>query len=210
MARRRPASRRRRDTDDALEDRTEAALRPGPRFRGRGRDRGRRLLPRRLDRGSAGRAARPEPRRGAGLLSSSYDLFRVEGYTIRKFFGDDPEVRIGDSFRRPVRRARRAVRSSRTKSTKGDITAIGWGGGADRRPLPRRAQVLGDQRRGAPRLLPVARARQERHRPPGLRRRIHAVDSDHGGAHARLPCPRSTGWNGDRTCSSCRARFRPS
>jgi hypothetical protein len=30
----------------------------------------------------------------------SYDLFEVEEYTLRKFFADDPSLRVGDSFRR--------------------------------------------------------------------------------------------------------------
>lgn len=74
----------------------------------------------------AGLRDRSEMWRGPPL--SSYDLFRVEGYTIRKFFGDDPEVRIGDSFRR--RFDAHVERFDIPHQVhEGDITAIGWGGG---------------------------------------------------------------------------------
>jgi hypothetical protein len=59
---------------------------------------------------------------------SSYDLFRVEGYTIRKFFGDDPGVRIGDSFRRRFN-ANVERFDVPHEVHEGDITAIGWAGG---------------------------------------------------------------------------------
>ena len=51
----------------------------------------------------AGIRDRAEKWRGPPL--ESYDLFRVEGYTITKFFADDPSVRIGDSFREQIGRA---------------------------------------------------------------------------------------------------------
>ena len=64
----------------------------------------------------------------AGPPLSSYDLFRVEGYTIRKFFGDDPAVRIGDSFR-PRFDANVKRFDLPHEVHEGDITAIGWSGG---------------------------------------------------------------------------------
>lgn len=45
----------------------------------------------------AGVRDRPEP--WAGPPVASYDLFRVEAYTISKFFADEPSVQVGDSFR---------------------------------------------------------------------------------------------------------------
>jgi len=74
----------------------------------------------------AGIRDRAEKWRGPPL--ESYDLFRVEGYTIAKFFGDDPSVRIGDSFRE-----RFDANVGRFDVPhvvhEGDITEIGWSGG---------------------------------------------------------------------------------
>jgi hypothetical protein len=70
---------------------------------------------------------RDRERPWAGPPVASYDLFRVEGYTIRKFFADDPHVRIGDSFRP---RFDRAVAGFDVPHDvhEGDITEIGWSG----------------------------------------------------------------------------------
>jgi len=75
----------------------------------------------------AGVRDRPEPWRGEPV--ASYDLFRVEEYTIEKFFRDAPTVRRGDSFRGRFDAnvlgfdVPHVVRE-------GDITQIGWSGGA--------------------------------------------------------------------------------
>src|SRR6266566_4499295 len=45
----------------------------------------------------AGVRDRGEPWRGPPV--ASYDLFRVEGYTMPMFFEDDPSIRVDDSFR---------------------------------------------------------------------------------------------------------------
>src|SRR5207248_5260678 len=39
---------------------------------------------------------RDRPQTWSGPPIASYDLFRVEAYTVGKFFGDDPSVRVGD------------------------------------------------------------------------------------------------------------------
>jgi hypothetical protein len=74
----------------------------------------------------AGVQDRPDLWSGPPL--ESYDLFRVEAYTIPKFFADDPSMRAGKSFRR-----RFDANVSRFDVPhvvhEGDITEIGWSGG---------------------------------------------------------------------------------
>jgi hypothetical protein len=66
--------------------------------------------------------------RWAGPPVASYDLFRVEAYTLPKFFADDPSVAVGDSFRD---RFDANVASFDVPHVvhEGDITQIGWPGG---------------------------------------------------------------------------------
>jgi hypothetical protein len=71
---------------------------------------------------------RDRPQRWQGPLVASYDLFRVEAYTIRKFFSDDPTIRVGDSFR-PQFDANVARFDVPHVVHEGDIAAIGWSGG---------------------------------------------------------------------------------
>ena len=68
---------------------------------------------------------RPEPWRGPAV--ASYDLFRVEPYTVQKFFADDRSLRVGDSFRG---RFDRNVAGFAVPHVvhEGDITEIGWSG----------------------------------------------------------------------------------
>jgi hypothetical protein len=74
----------------------------------------------------AGLRDRNEPWGGPPL--ESYDLFRVEDYTIGKFFGDDPSVRLGDSFRE--RFDANVARFDVPHAVhEGDITEMGWSGG---------------------------------------------------------------------------------
>jgi hypothetical protein len=74
----------------------------------------------------AGLRDRSEPWAGPPL--ESYDMFRVEDYTIRKFFGDDSSVRVGDSFRE--RFDANVARFDVPQAVhEGDITEIGWSGG---------------------------------------------------------------------------------
>jgi hypothetical protein len=63
-----------------------------------------------------------------GVPVESYDLFRVEEYTIRKFFADDPVVRVGDSLRY---RFDENVAGFDVPHVvhEGDIIEIGWDGG---------------------------------------------------------------------------------
>ena len=74
----------------------------------------------------AGVRDRADPWRGPAL--ESYDLFRVEAFTVEKFFAEDPSVRVGDSFR-----PRFDANVSRFEIPhvvhEGDITEIGWTGG---------------------------------------------------------------------------------
>jgi hypothetical protein len=73
----------------------------------------------------AGMRDRPEPWSGPPL--ASYDLFRVEEYTLGKFFGDDPSLGVGDSFRE--RFDANVVRFDLPHDVQeGDITEIGWSG----------------------------------------------------------------------------------
>jgi hypothetical protein len=58
----------------------------------------------------------------------SYDLFRVEAFTIQKFFGSDRGVRVGDSFR-PRFDTHVARFDVPHVVHEGDITEIGWSGG---------------------------------------------------------------------------------
>jgi hypothetical protein len=68
---------------------------------------------------------RAEPWNGPPV--ESYDLFRVEAFTVSKFFGDEPSARVGESFR-----PRFDVHVSRFDVPhvvhEGDITKIGWNG----------------------------------------------------------------------------------
>jgi hypothetical protein len=74
----------------------------------------------------AGLRDRPEPWSGPPL--QSYDLFRVEEYTLGKFFGDDPDLQVGDSFR--DRFDANVARFDLPHAVhEGDIAEIGWSGG---------------------------------------------------------------------------------
>jgi hypothetical protein len=68
------------------------------------------------------------PRPWTGPPVATYDLFRVEPYTITKFFGEDPSVRVGDSFRDRFD-ANIARFDVPHVVYEGDITEIGWPGG---------------------------------------------------------------------------------
>jgi hypothetical protein len=72
----------------------------------------------------AGLRDRPEPWRGPPL--ASYDRFRVEAYTISRFFGGS--VRVGDSFR-DLFDANVAGFDVPHDVHEGDIAQIGWSGG---------------------------------------------------------------------------------
>jgi hypothetical protein len=74
----------------------------------------------------AGAEDREAPWQGDPI--ASYDLFRVEEYTLSKFFGDDPAVRVGDSFRARFD-AHVAGFDVPHVVHEGDITEIGWSGG---------------------------------------------------------------------------------
>ncbi len=74
----------------------------------------------------AGVRDRAEPWSGPPV--ESYDLFRVEAFTIRKFFRDEPSVRVGDSFRERFD-AQIARFDVPHVVHEGDITEIGWSGG---------------------------------------------------------------------------------
>jgi hypothetical protein len=71
---------------------------------------------------------RDRSERWSGPPVESYDLFRVEAFTIGKFFADDPSVHVGDSFR-----TRFDAHVSRIDVPhvvhEGDITKLGWAGG---------------------------------------------------------------------------------
>ena len=74
----------------------------------------------------AGVRDRPEPWTGPPV--ESYDLFRVEAFTIPKFFADDRSVRVGDSFR--ARFDEHVARFDVPHVVhEGDITEVGWSGG---------------------------------------------------------------------------------
>jgi len=73
----------------------------------------------------AGLRDRQEPWAGPPL--QSYDLFRVEEYTLGKFFRDDPDLGVGDSFR--DRFDANVARFDLPHAVhEGDITRIGWSG----------------------------------------------------------------------------------
>jgi hypothetical protein len=74
----------------------------------------------------AGIRDRREPWKGPPM--ASYDLFRVEEYTIPKFFADDPSFRVGDSFRHRFE-ANVAGFGVPSVVHEGDIAEIGWPGG---------------------------------------------------------------------------------
>jgi hypothetical protein len=57
----------------------------------------------------------------------SYDLFTVEAYTLGKFFGGDPSLRPGDSFR-PYYDANVSRFDVPHEVRAGDITELGWSG----------------------------------------------------------------------------------
>jgi hypothetical protein len=74
----------------------------------------------------AGLRDRPQPWSGPPV--ESYDLFRVEEYTLGKFFGGDPSVRVGESFRN--RFDANVTRFDVPHVVhEGDITEIGWSRG---------------------------------------------------------------------------------
>jgi hypothetical protein len=74
----------------------------------------------------AGVRDRGEPRTGPPV--ETYDLFRVEAFTIPKFFGSDRSVQVGDSFR-PRFDAHVARFDVPHVVHEGDITEIGWSSG---------------------------------------------------------------------------------
>lgn len=71
---------------------------------------------------------RDRPHNWTGPPVASYDLFRVEAFTVPKFFAKDRKVRVGDSFR-----PRYDVSVARFDVPhvvhEGDITEFGWSGG---------------------------------------------------------------------------------
>ena len=73
----------------------------------------------------AGVRDRGEPWRGPPV--ASYDLFRVEAFTVPKFFANG-RARVGDSFR-PRYDAHVAGFDVPHRVHEGDITKIGWDGG---------------------------------------------------------------------------------
>jgi hypothetical protein len=73
----------------------------------------------------AGMRDRQEASSGPPL--ASYDLFRVEAFTIPKFFAKD-SVRVGDSFRPRYDRHLEGFDMPH-RVHEGDITALGWDGG---------------------------------------------------------------------------------
>ncbi len=74
----------------------------------------------------AGVRDRPIPWRGPPV--ASYDLFRVEAYTIPQFFEDDTSVRDGQSFRHRFD-ANVMEFSVPHVVREGDVAEIGWSGG---------------------------------------------------------------------------------
>lgn len=71
----------------------------------------------------AGVGDRSDPWTGPPV--ASYDLFRVEEYTLRKFF---PDQQVGESFR-PKYDAHLARFDVPLEVREGDITKLGWSGG---------------------------------------------------------------------------------
>jgi hypothetical protein len=74
----------------------------------------------------AGVRDRVGPRTGRPV--ESYDLFRVEAFTIPKFFADAGSAQVGESFR-PRFDAHVARFDVPHEVHEGDITKIGWSGG---------------------------------------------------------------------------------
>src|SRR5919197_2270122 len=74
----------------------------------------------------AGVRDRLEPRIGPRV--ASYDRFRVEAFTIPKFFPDDGSLQVGDSFRARFD-AHVAGFGVPHDVHEGDITELGWSGG---------------------------------------------------------------------------------
>src|SRR5256714_2700840 len=71
---------------------------------------------------------RDRPDAWTGPPIASYDLFRVEAYTMRKFFGGDSGLEVGASFR--DRFDANVARFELPHVVhEGDITRIGWDGG---------------------------------------------------------------------------------
>jgi hypothetical protein len=70
---------------------------------------------------------RDRPTTWSGPPVTSYDLFRVEAFTVPKFFRDQP-VQVGESFR-PRYDAHVARFDVPHVVHEGDITEIGWDGG---------------------------------------------------------------------------------
>jgi hypothetical protein len=71
---------------------------------------------------------RDREERWTGPPVASYDLFRVEAYTMQKFFRNEPDVGVGDSFR--DRFDANVARFDVPHAVhEGDITRIGWDGG---------------------------------------------------------------------------------
>jgi hypothetical protein len=74
----------------------------------------------------AGVRDRTEP--WAGPPVESYDLFQVDAYMVPKFFADDPDLRVGDSFR--SRFDSHVARFDVPHVVhEGDLTKLGWSGG---------------------------------------------------------------------------------
>jgi hypothetical protein len=71
---------------------------------------------------------RDRAERWTGPPVESYDLFRVEAFTIPKFFADDPRGRVGESFR-PRFDAHVARFDVPHVVHEGDITQVGGSGG---------------------------------------------------------------------------------
>src|SRR6266568_5073263 len=74
----------------------------------------------------AGVRDRSEPWTGPPV--ESYDLFRVEAFTLPKFFADEPSISVGQSFR-PRFDTHVARFDVPHVVHEGDITEIGWSGG---------------------------------------------------------------------------------
>jgi len=70
---------------------------------------------------------RDRPDEWTGPPVASYDLFEVEEYTLHKFFGEDPSLRAGDSFRQRFD-ANVARFDLPHVVREGDIVEYGWSG----------------------------------------------------------------------------------
>jgi hypothetical protein len=71
---------------------------------------------------------RDRPARWRGPPLASFDRFRVEEYTISQFFGDEPSIRVGSSFR-PRFDANVAGFDVPHRVHEGDVLELGWSGG---------------------------------------------------------------------------------